>query len=112
MNHGPTLNSTGRGLPCTFGFATRGASSVRETAMNNPAKDKAARALIQRPQLILLPGDFDGGYFWSVPTGVDSSVVIEATFLSEKPTNPLRPPWRTIGPLGCRTHPGTPRSSR
>jgi hypothetical protein len=53
--------------------------------MNNPAKAKAATALIQRPQLILPTCTVDGGGFWVFPSDVDSSVVIGSTFLSREP---------------------------
>src|SRR6476646_6556247 len=77
----PVRNSTGRGRPSTFGFATRGSTSTRPTATNNPRKPSHATSEMTRPQFGPVGFVPDGSV--CVSGGVDSRVVIESAFLSE-----------------------------
>src|SRR5215218_5121086 len=76
----PVRNSTGRGRPSTFGFATRGSTSVRPTAANNPRKPSHANSEIHRPQfgpLRAVPGDP------ACDSSGEDSCVVMSGFLTE-----------------------------
>src|SRR6478752_2328511 len=73
----PVRNPTGRGRPSTFGFATRGSTSVRATAANSPRKPSHEKRAITRPQF--------GPVFALGSTDVvsNSSCVVMSGFLPE-----------------------------
>src|SRR5271156_1767287 len=99
------MNFTGRGRPCTFGFATRGSRATRQFAMKNSAKAASAAPAIQPPQLRR-----GAAGSLAVVSGTDWSVLIWLSpFLSEA-VDEVR-----VDPVGVQrasnqvagTHPGT-----
>src|ERR1700733_3528461 len=82
MEASPKRNLTGRGRPCTFGFATRGSRATRQFAMKKSANAANAAPAIQPPQPRLSPRGDDAG--WLSASGMDWSVLISySPFLSE-----------------------------
>src|SRR5436309_134172 len=104
------MNFTGRGRPCTFGFATRGSRATRQLAMKKSAKAASAPPAIQPPQPRLLFRCGATGCSCAagdVGCSLEIESVIGSAFLSE-PIDQVR--VDTVGVEGARhqiagTHP-------